>query len=317
MHKRWLVTPPIPKIEIENLSNELKVSKVVSEVLLQRNINTFSEAEEFFRPNLAKLHDPFLMKGMDLAVKRLTVAIDNKQTILLFGDYDVDGTTSVSLLYSYLKKRGENLIYYIPDRYEEGYGVSQKGMELAIQQKVDLIITLDCGIKNKAELDFAAENGIDIIVCDHHEPGDELPKAIILNPKQKGCTYPFKDLCGCGVGFKFIQALQKSKNWSEEEVMNLLDFVAVAIGADLVTVVDENRILAAEGMKRFNQNTRKNFEKLLEIAGKTKPLSLTDVVFTIAPRINAAGRINLGSDAVRLMISEDDDEIAFFANSIN
>ncbi len=317
MHKRWLVTPPIPKIEIENLSNELKVSKVVSEVLLQRNINTFSEAEEFFRPNLAKLHDPFLMKGMDLAVKRLTVAIDNKQTILLFGDYDVDGTTSVSLLYSYLKKRGENLIYYIPDRYEEGYGVSQKGMELAIQQKVDLIITLDCGIKNKAELDFAAENGIDIIVCDHHEPGDELPKAIILNPKQKGCTYPFKDLCGCGVGFKFIQALQKSKNWSEEEVMNLLDFVAVAIGADLVTVVDENRILAAEGMKRFNQNTRKNFEKLLEIAGKTNPLSLTDVVFTIAPRINAAGRINLGSDAVRLMISEDDDEIAFFANSIN
>jgi single-stranded-DNA-specific exonuclease len=317
MQKRWLITPPISKKEIESLSNALKVSAVVAEILLQRNINDFSQAEQFFRPDIKKLHDPKLMKGMDLAVKRLTGAIEKKQSILLYGDYDVDGTTSVALFRSYLHKKVENLAFYIPDRYDEGYGVSQKGMEKAVLDKIDLIITLDCGIKNKTELDFAVENGIDVIVCDHHEPGAELPNAIILNPKQKGCEYPFKDLCGCGVGFKFIQALQQKNKWDEKEVFDLLDFVAIAIGADLVTVVDENRILAAEGMKRFNDNTRKNFDKLLEIACKAKPLSLTDVVFTIAPRINAAGRINVGSDAVRLMISDDDDEIALFANSIN
>lgn len=317
MQKRWLVAEPIPTEEIKSLSNSLKVSTVMSEILLQRKVNSFVEAEEFFRPNLNKLHDPFLMKGMELAVKRLTLAIGNKESVMLYGDYDVDGTSSVAMMYTYLAKKIDNLSFYIPDRYAEGYGVSQIGMQYAVDQKVDLIITLDCGIKNKTELNWAAEKGIDIIVCDHHEPGNELPNAIILNPKQKGCKYPFKDLCGCGVGYKFLQALQQKNKWDEEEVLSLLDFVAIAIGADLVTVVDENRILAYEGLRRFNKNTRPNFDKLLEIAGKTKPLSLTDIVFTIAPRINAAGRINVGSDAVQLMISQDLDEIQEFANNIN
>ncbi len=317
MQKRWLITEPIPLADIKSLSNALKVSTVMSEILLQRKVNSFSQAEEFFRPDLKKLHDPFTMKGMDLAVKRLTLATENKESVLLYGDYDVDGTSSVALLYNYLKSKVEKLQFYIPDRYEEGYGVSMKGMQHAVDINADLIITLDCGIKNKAELDWAVEKGVDVIVCDHHEPGDELPKAIILNPKQKDCDYPFKDLCGCGVGFKFLQALQQKNGWKEEELFQLLDFVAIAIGADLVSVVDENRILAYHGLKQFNKKTRPNFAKLLEIAGKPLPLTLTDVVFTIAPRINAAGRINVGSDAVRLMISEDNDEIQEFANNIN
>lgn len=317
MQKRWLVTEPIPNVEIESLSDQLKVSTVVSEILLQRGIKNFDEAKEFFRSDVKKLHDPFLMKGMHDAVLRLNKAILDNESVLLYGDYDVDGTSSVALLFNYLSKKTQNLSFYIPDRYEEGYGVSQIGMEKAVQDKVDLLITLDCGIKNKTELDWAVDRGIDVIVCDHHEPGDELPNAIILNPKQKDCTYPFKDLCGCGVGFKLLQGLQQNNKWKEDEVFDLLDYVAVAIGADLVSVVDENRLLATEGLKRMNTKTRKNFDKLLEIAGKTKPLTLTDVVFTIAPRINAAGRINVGSDAVRLMISNDDDEIQMFANSIN
>jgi single-stranded-DNA-specific exonuclease len=317
MQKRWLVTGPIPKHEVVSLSDALKVNTVVSEILLQRGIKNFEEAKEFFRSDVKKLHDPFLMKGMLDAVLRLNKAIQDNDSVMLYGDYDVDGTTSVALLYNYLSGKIKNLSFYIPDRYEEGYGVSQKGMEKALTDKIDLIITLDCGIKNKTELDWAVDKGIEVIVCDHHEPGEALPKAIILNPKQKGCAYPFKDLCGCGVGFKLLQGLQQHNKWKEKELFDLLDYVAIAIGADLVSVVDENRILAIEGLKRLNTKTRKNFDKLLEIAGKVKPLTLTDVVFTIAPRINAAGRINVGSDAVRLMISNDVDEIQMFANSIN
>ncbi len=317
MQKRWLVTPPVPIETINELSNTLKVTTKIAEILLQRKILNFAEAESFFRPKLNQLYDPYLMLNMDLAVERLKKAIDNQENVLLYGDYDVDGTSSVAMMYSYLKERINNLSYYIPDRYEEGYGVSLKGMEHALQEKTNLIITLDCGIKNKKELNWARSHGMDVIVCDHHEPDLDLPDAIILNPKQKDCPYPFKDLCGCGVGFKLIQAIQLNNNSDEEEVLSLLDFVATAIGADLVKVTDENRILATEGLKRMNQNTRKSFDKLIEIAGKTKPLTLTDVVFVIAPRINAAGRIHLGSDAVRLMISEDEDEIEFFAKSIN
>lgn len=317
MQKRWLITEPLPRNPVKALSNELKVSTVVSEILLQRGIKNFDEAKDFFRSDIAKLHDPLKMKGMHLAVMRLNEAMSKNESVLLYGDYDVDGTSSVALMYTYFKDKIDKLTFYIPDRYEEGYGVSQIGMEKALENGVNLIITLDCGIKNKSELDWVVERGIDVIVCDHHEPGDELPKAIILNPKQKDCNYPFKDLCGCGVGFKLIQAVQQNNRWNEEEVFDLLDFVAVAIGADLVTVVGENRLLASEGLLRFNTKTRKSFDKLLEIAGKAKPLTLTDVVFTIAPRINAAGRIHLGSDAVRLMISEDEDEIQLFANNIN
>lgn len=317
MQKRWLVSTPIPIEEVKALSNSLKVSTAVSEILLQRGIKNFDEAHYFFRPKLDNLHDPFQMKNMQMAVERLLQAIDKQESVMLYGDYDVDGTSSVAMMFTYLKKRLKNLSFYIPDRYEEGYGVSEKGMDEAVQKKVDLIITLDCGIKNHIEINAVRQKGVDVIVCDHHEPGEMLPDAILLNPKQKDCLYPFKDLCGCGVGFKLIQALRLQTNEPEEEVLELLDFVAVAIGADLVTVVDENRILASEGLKRFNANTRKSFDKLLEIAGKTKPLTLTDVVFTIAPRINAAGRIHVGSDAVTLMISEDLDEIEHFAENIN
>tara|TARA_R110000737_G_scaffold61221_2_gene88292 strand:- start:4598 stop:6325 length:1728 start_codon:yes stop_codon:yes gene_type:complete len=317
MQKRWLIADSIPEVEVNQLSHALKIDTVVSEILLQRNVNNFENAEEFFRPNLAHLHNPFLMKNMERAVDRINTTIKNHNKVLLYGDYDVDGTSSVALLYTYFVERVPNLSFYIPDRYAEGYGISQKAMEMAVDTKVDLIITLDCGIKNKKEIDWAVERGIDVIVCDHHEPGDELPNAIILNPKQKDCNYPFKELCGCGVGFKLLQAFQQKNKESEEELFALLDFVAIATGADIVSVLGENRILAYHGLKILNENTRPNFQKLLDIAGKTKPLTLTDVVFSIAPRINAAGRINVGSDAVELMISTDDAKIQQFAENIN
>jgi single-stranded-DNA-specific exonuclease len=317
MQKRWLIADSIPEVEVNQLSHALKIDTVVSEILLQRNVNNFENAEEFFRPNLAHLHNPFLMKNMERAVDRINTTIKNHNKVLLYGDYDVDGTSSVALLYTYFVERVPNLSFYIPDRYAEGYGISQKAMEMAVDTKVDLIITLDCGIKNKKEIDWAVERGIDVIVCDHHEPGDELPNAIILNPKQKDCNYPFKELCGCGVGFKLLQAFQQKNKESEEELFALLDFVAIATGADIVSVLGENRILAYHGLKILNENTRPNFQKLLDIAGKTKPLTLTDVVFSIAPRINAAGRINVGSDAVELMISTDEAKIQQFAENIN
>lgn len=317
MQKRWLLADPIPEVEVNRLSQALKVDTVVSEILLQRNVNNFESAEEFFRPSLAQLHNPFLLKNMDRAVERLILALKNQNNVLLYGDYDVDGTSAVALLFTYLSNKLTNLSFYIPDRYEEGYGVSKKGMEKAKSDGVELIITLDCGVKNKAELDWAIEQGIDVIVCDHHEPGDELPQAILLDPKQKDCPYPFKELCGCGVGFKLLQALQEKLNYPKEELYALLDFVAVATGADIVSVLGENRILTYYGLKILNENTRPNFQKLLEIAGKKKPLTLTDVVFSIAPRINAAGRINVGSDAVELMISTDEKRIQQFAENIN
>ncbi len=317
MQKRWLINDPISKVEVNQLSHALKIDTVVSEILLQRNVNNFQEAENFFRPSLDSLHNPFFMKNMDLAVKRLNAAIKNQNKVQLYGDYDVDGTTSVALFYTYFFEKLTNLTFYIPDRYTEGYGVSQKAMEQAAADGVDLIITLDCGVKNKAEIDWAAEHGIDVIVCDHHEPGNELPNAIILDPKQKDCGYPYKELCGCGVGFKLLQALQVSNNYDKKELFDLLDFVAIATGADIVAVTGENRILAYYGLKILNENTRPNFQKLIDIAGKSKPLTLTDVVFTIAPRINAAGRMNLGSDAVEFMISRDADKIEQYAQNIH
>lgn len=317
MQKRWLIAEPIPEVEVSSLSHALKIDTVVSEILLQRNVNNFENAQDFFRPSLANLHNPFLMKNMGRAVDRINLAIKNQIKVQLYGDYDVDGTSSVALLYNYFSEKLTNLTFYIPDRYVEGYGISQKAMEMSVNSGVELIITLDCGIKNKKEIDWAVERGIDVIVCDHHEPGDELPNAIILNPKQKDCNYPFKELCGCGVGFKLLQAFQQKNNESEEELFALLDFVAIATGADIVSVLGENRILAYHGLKLLNEKTRPNFQKLLDIAGKSKPLTLTDVVFSIAPRINAAGRINVGSDAVELMISKDEAKIQQFAENIN
>jgi single-stranded-DNA-specific exonuclease len=317
MKKRWLITESIPEVEVNRLSDALKVDTVVAEILLQRNVENFQEAQNFFRPDLQNLHDPFLMKNMDMAVERLNLAIKQNDSVQLYGDYDVDGTSSVALIFTYFSKKVRNLTFYIPDRYAEGYGVSQSGMEKAAKEGIQLIITLDCGIKNKKELDWARAQGIDVIVCDHHEPGEELPDAIILNPKQVDCEYPFKELCGCGVGFKLIQGFHQKNNGDLDEIYGLLDFVAIATGADIVSVLGENRILTYHGLKLLNENTRPNFQKLLDIAGKKKPLTLTDVVFTIAPRINAAGRINVGSDSVELMISTEEAKIQQFAENIN
>jgi len=317
MQKRWLIAESIQTLKVSQLSLAIKTDAVVAEILLQRNINNFVEAEKFFRPHLSKLNNPLLMKNMQKAVERINHAIVNQNKVLLYGDYDVDGTTSVALLYTYFSKKLTNLTFYVPDRYAEGYGVSQIAMEKAVADGVQLIITIDCGVKNKHEIDWAVEHGIDVIVCDHHEPGDELPNAIILDPKQKDCNYPYKELCGCGVGFKMLQAVQEANNYDKEELFNLLDFVAVATGADIVPVTGENRILTYFGLKILNENTRPNFQKLLDIAGKKKPLTLTDIVFSIAPRINAAGRINLGSDAVELLISTDENKIQEFAEKIN
>lgn len=278
-------------------------------LLLQRDLKTKEQILDFFNPNIADLIDPFLLLNMKAAADRLEEAIKKKQKVLLYGDYDVDGTTAVTLMYRFLCPLIEDLHYYIPNRYEEGYGVSAKAMNWAVEEKFDLIVTLDCGVRNVQTLQIASSANIEIIVCDHHEPGDELPKAIVLDPKQKDCNYPFKELCGCGVGFKLLHALIKNGVGEEEELFALLDLLAIAIGADLVDVRGENRILATYGLKQLNEKMRPCFQTMLRIAKKELPLSLTDVVFTIAPRINAAGRMGTGMDAVKLMLSDSSMEL--------
>lgn len=317
MQKRWTLLPSPENDAVLRLCNELKIDTVLSQLLLQRDIKNFQEAERFFRPKLSELHDPFLLLNMASAVERLEEALVKKQKILLYGDYDVDGTTSVALLFHFLREKSEQLQFYIPDRYSEGYGVSQSAMEWAVEEKFDLLITLDCGIKNVKELNWIKEKGVDVIVCDHHEPGETIPEAIVLNPKQVGCPYPFKELCGCGVAFKLLQALITRSIGNEEEIMALLDFVALAIGADIVSVQGENRILAYHGLNLINEVGRPCFDVLLQVAGRAKPVTLTDVVFTIAPRINAAGRIFQASEAVELMLSSSPEEIKERAEKIN
>lgn len=316
MQKRWLIKTPHDSTLVDQLRSEIKTDRIISELLLQRGIQNFDAANAFFNPDLHELHDPFLMKNMDFAVERLTEAINNNQRILLYGDYDVDGTTAVATLYTYLKPLVKHLDYYIPDRYREGYGLSRLGIEYANEHNFDLIITLDCGIKSIDEVKYANEMGIDMIICDHHTPGQDLPEAIILNPKQKDCSYPFKELSGCGVGYKLLQAYN-NVNSASEDIYDLLDFVAISIGADIVSVTGENRILAFHGLKRLNASPRPAFKKLIELAGRTFPVTLTDVVFTIAPRINAAGRLRSGRYAVELMITEDENLLGAIAKEIN
>lgn len=317
MQKRWFVRAPQDSTTVEEFRSELKVDAVVAELLLQRGIDTYKKAEAFFRPKLEHLHDPFLMKDMDVAVERLIDAIIKKEKVLLYGDYDVDGTTAVTLLYHLLKGHLENLEYYIPDRYSEGYGVSKAGITYAKDQNVDLIITLDCGIKAIERIAEARAAGIDVIVCDHHRPGSELPNAIVLDPKRSDCSYPFDELCGCGVGFKLMQALFQRKNWSLDPLWNQLDLLALSIGADLVPVTGENRVLAMLGLELLNKSPRTAFREMLLLANRTFPVTLTDVVFTIAPRINAAGRLRSGKYAVQLMVSEELSEIQQLAEEIN
>lgn len=316
MQKRWLVNTTIDSTTVEELRSTLKVDEVIAELLLQRGISSFEEAEKFFRPKLDELHDPFLMKDMKDAVERLQEAIENKERILLFGDYDVDGTTAVAMMYSFLKDTAV-IDYYIPDRYKEGYGLSKQGIDFAAAHNVDLIISLDCGIKAVELVAYAREKGIDFIICDHHTPGAELPNGLVLDPKREDCSYPYDELSGCGVGFKLLQGLCDYNNWDYTKLFELLDFLAVSIGADIVPVTGENRVLCYHGMERLNAHPRKAFRELLLLANRPFPVTLTDVVFTIAPRINAAGRLRSGRFAVELMISEDVDQIDLLAEEIN
>ncbi len=298
---RWTLKPkPDPK-KIVDLSTKLGVDAAIAELLLQRGIESFEAAKTFFRPSWSDLHDPFLMKDMDKAVERIEVALKNNEQILVFGDYDVDGTSSVALMASYLETRSTQISTYIPDRYEEGYGVSYKGIDFASDNEFSLIIALDCGVKALDKVAYAKKKGIDFIICDHHRPGKKLPDAVaILDPKRSDCEYPFKELCGCGVGFKLIQALASKEEIPVESLVGYLDLVATAIGADIVPIVGENRALAYFGLQVINSNPRPGFKALINQM-KKEVLTITDVVFNIAPRINAAGRMKHGNYAVSLM----------------
>jgi single-stranded-DNA-specific exonuclease len=317
MEKRWVIKAEPERETVVKLIEDLGVSRPIAVILAQRGIKSFNEAKAFFRPEIENLHDPFLMKGMTDAVNRIEQAIAANENILIYGDYDVDGTTAVALLYSYLTRDYEQVGYYIPDRYSEGYGVSQIGIDFAYDNSFSLVIALDCGTKAVELINKAKDNGIDFIVCDHHTPGSLLPDAIILNPKQADCTYPFDELCGCGVGFKLAQALNQTRRKEIDEIFGLLDLVMVAIGADIVPMNGENRILAYYGLHVLNNTPRIGFERLLQLAKKEGELSVTDVVFSIAPRINAAGRIESGNQAVELLLANNAEEVDAISKIIN
>jgi len=313
---RWTLKTIPEKEKISQLATDLSVDKTIASILLNRGITSFDTAKKFFRPSLSDLHDPFLMKDMDIAVKRIEKAISSNENILVFGDYDVDGTTAVSLVSSYLKTYYPNIATYIPDRYEEGYGVSYQGIDFAKDNEFSLIIALDCGIKAIDKVAYATEKGIDFIICDHHKPGVKIPKAVaILNPKRIDCEYPYDELCGCGVGFKLIQALGAKRNQTIDDFIPYLDLVATAIGADIVPMTGENRILAYFGLQVINTNPRNGFKAIIH-QFKKPSLTITDVVFTIAPRINAAGRIKHGNYAVELLTEMDFETAIEFATSI-
>ncbi|MCB9185225.1 MAG: single-stranded-DNA-specific exonuclease RecJ [Flavobacteriales bacterium] len=307
---------PDPSL-VRNLCEQLGVKEDVAQLLINRGITNYDEAKAFFRPSLDDLHDPFLMKDMDKAVSRLEEALGNGEKILIYGDYDVDGTTSVALVYSFLKDLGQ-VDFYIPDRYKEGYGLSTAGIDFAKENGISLIITLDCGIRAIEKVAYANELGIDIIICDHHLPGTELPDAVaILDPKQKGCEYPYKELCGCGVGFKLLQAYCEKNDSDFDRLAARLDLVAVAIAADIVPITGENRILATFGLQKINQEPSTGIRALLEYTKMNRTMTISDVVFTIAPRINAAGRIASGKRAVELLISDDLNEALEFSAEIS
>ena len=313
---RWTLKAQPEKEKIDYLTSVLNVNSLIASLLVQRGIEDFDRAKEFFRPQLNDLHDPFLMKDMDKAVERIQQALDQKENILVYGDYDVDGTTSVALLSSYLLQKYPNVATYIPDRYGEGYGVSLKGIDYAHDNEVSLIIALDCGIKAINQIAYAREKGIDFIVCDHHRPGEHLPEAVaILDPKREDDTYPYDELCGCGIGFKLVQALGTKNGETIEDHLHLLDLVAVAIGADIVPMDGENRVLAYFGLQVVNTNPRLGIRAITDQVEKDQ-LGITDLVFIIAPRINAAGRMKHGLLAVELLTATDFDKAAAIASEI-
>ena len=309
MHFKWNYEPPTPdeKKAADELATKLSISPILSSLLIRRGITTESAAKRYFRPQLADLINPFLMKDMDIAVDRLNDAMGRKERILVYGDYDVDGCTAVALVYKFLQQFYSNIDYYIPDRYEEGYGISTKGLEYAQRNGVKLVIILDCGIKAVEEIAQAKRMGIDFIICDHHVPDDVMPDAVaVLNPKREDDTYPFKHLSGCGVGFKFMQAFAKNNNIPFSRLIPLLDFCAISIAADIVPVTEENRILAFHGLKQLNVNPSIGLKAIIDICGLSgRELSMSDIVFKIGPRINASGRMENGKESVDLLIERD------------
>ena len=317
MPKSWSLIEKPEKLKIDSLQKSLSIPPIIAQLLVQRNLTNFEEAKAFFRPDISLLHDPFLMKDMHRAVNRIEEAILKRERIMIFGDYDVDGTTAVAVCWNVLSEFYDQLECYIPDRYIEGYGVSKLGIDTAHEHGVTLIISLDCGIRSVEKVDYASKLGIDFIICDHHQPGNELPNCIVLDPLQVDCNYPFKGLSGCGVGFKLLQAYLTFTKKDTTVLFQQLDLVAISIGADIVSLSGENRILCYHGLRLLNQDPRKGIVELLKIAGKKLPLLLTDVVFIIAPRINAAGRIHSGKKAVDLMISSEEALLIEIATSID
>ena len=313
---RWTIKSKPEKAKVQALQNALQVDETVATLLVQRGIETYEQAKTFFRPTLEDLHNPYLMKDMDKAVIRIEKAIANNENILVFGDYDVDGTTAVSLVSSYLRSYFPNVATYIPDRYNEGYGISYIGIDYAEDNDVSLIIALDCGIKSIDHINYAKAKNIDFIICDHHRPGEFLPGAIaVLDPKRADCTYPYDELCGCGVGFKLIQSLAENRNQTIDDLLPYLDLVATAIAADIVPITGENRVLAKFGLEVINTNPRPGIKALIQNT-KKKVLTITDVVFIVAPRINAAGRVKHGNEAVALLTEYNLEQAEQFASEI-
>lgn len=301
---QWELDENIDKKNVEDLSNKLKIPSIVASILVKRNINSFEKAKKFFRPNKKDFYNPILMKGMSLATDRIIEAIENNKKILIYGDYDVDGTCSVALMMLFFKRLNADVIFYQPDRYAEGYGISMKGVEFAKEKNISLIIALDCGVKAIEQAKKIASYNIDLIICDHHLPGGKLPICYaMLNPKQEGCSYPFKELCGCGIGFKLIQNIIEKKNIIEFSAIEYLDIVAIATAADIVPLIDENRLITSLGIKSLNENPRKCFKQMLNLAKRKGEIEISDIVFGIAPRINAAGRLKHASLATELIIN--------------
>ena len=306
MDKKWVIKEKGDPAVVKQLAANLGIAESLANLMVQRSITTKEEAVTFFEPDLRYLHDPFLMKDMNVAVERISIAIKKNERILVYGDYDVDGTTAVALMYSFLKEMYSNVDYYIPDRYKEGYGVSFQGIDFAFQNNCRLMITLDCGIKAVEKVKYARTKGIDIIICDHHYPGDEIPRAAaVLDPKQPGCNYPYKELSGCGVGFKLVHAFSRVHGIQFSRIAGYLDLVAVSIASDIVPLTGENRVLAYFGLKQLNENPRTGLKEIIREAEVCRILTVEDVVFKIGPRINAAGRMETGSKAVELLISND------------
>ena len=316
MQKRWKIKETNSQT-VKDLVESLGVSNSIAQLLVLRGINTFDAAKQFFRPDFSQFHNPFLMKDMQKAVDRIQTAIKNNEKILVYGDYDVDGTTSVTMVYIFLSRLTENVAYYIPDRYTEGYGISLEGIDYAQENNFTLIIALDCGIRAVNQVNYANEKGVDFIICDHHNPSEVVPNSVaILNPKQKDCNYPFKELSGCGVGFKLIQGYSEKNNITFEEIQSLFDLLVVSISADIVPMIDENRVFSFFGLKQINENPRVGIKALMDAAKRKGKWTISDIVFGIAPRINAAGRIKHGKMAVELLIEKDREKAVKLAEGI-